>query len=288
MRISFLYDQYLQLATVSVIFSCLLALAMFVKSHSKDLMLAEGGNTGNVVYDFFVGRELNPRIGRLFDIKVFCELRPGLIGWVLLNFGMMAKQQELYGEISNSMYLICAFQFIYVLDGLWFEEAILTTMDITHDGFGFMLAFGDLAWVPFTYSLQARYLVDRPVQFTNGHMALILLLEILGFVIFRGANSQKDAFRRDPNSATSRKMKTLQTKRGTRLIISGFWGFLRHPNYTGDLLMALAWCMCTGNTFNAVTPQARLHQMIFTRLQPHCSLLLHHLLYSASDPPRKS
>eukprot|EP00118_Oscarella_pearsei_P009307 m.53296 g.53296 ORF g.53296 m.53296 type:complete len:208 (+) comp34242_c0_seq24:718-1341(+) len=46
MRISFLYDQYLQLATVSVIFSCLLALAMFVKSHSKDLMLAEGGNTG--------------------------------------------------------------------------------------------------------------------------------------------------------------------------------------------------------------------------------------------------
>ena len=35
-------------------------------------------------------------------------------------------------------------------------------MDIIHDGFGFMLAFGDLAWVPFTYSMQARYLVDRP------------------------------------------------------------------------------------------------------------------------------
>lgn len=35
-------------------------------------------------------------------------------------------------------------------------------MDITSDGFGFMLAFGDLAWVPFTYTLQARYLVDHP------------------------------------------------------------------------------------------------------------------------------
>ena len=35
-------------------------------------------------------------------------------------------------------------------------QAILTTMDITTDGFGYMLAFGDLAWVPFTYSLQAR------------------------------------------------------------------------------------------------------------------------------------
>lgn len=40
------------------------------------------------------------------------------------------------------------------------ERAILTTMDITTDGFGFMLAFGDLSWVPFTYTLQARYLVS--------------------------------------------------------------------------------------------------------------------------------
>jgi hypothetical protein len=42
----------------------------------------------------------------------------------------------------------------YVVDALFHEKAILTTMDITTDGFGFMLVFGDLAWVPFTYSLQ--------------------------------------------------------------------------------------------------------------------------------------
>lgn len=36
---------------------------------------------GNSVYDFFLGRELNPRLGS-FDFKYFCELRPGLIGWV--------------------------------------------------------------------------------------------------------------------------------------------------------------------------------------------------------------
>ena len=37
--------------------------------------------TGYAIYDFFIGRELNPRIGAL-DLKYFCELRPGLIGWV--------------------------------------------------------------------------------------------------------------------------------------------------------------------------------------------------------------
>lgn len=34
-----------------------------------------------MVYDFFKGRELNPRL-KDFDLKFFCEMRPGLIGWV--------------------------------------------------------------------------------------------------------------------------------------------------------------------------------------------------------------
>ena len=51
-------------------------------------LLAKGGNTGSVIYDFFIGRELNPRIGNL-DLKEFCELRPGLIGWAMINLGMV-------------------------------------------------------------------------------------------------------------------------------------------------------------------------------------------------------
>ncbi|KAG8743821.1 erg24, C-14 sterol reductase [Ceratobasidium sp. 414] len=47
-------------------------------------VLALGGNTGNVLYDWFIGRELNSRIGS-FDIKSFNELRPGMILWFLTN-----------------------------------------------------------------------------------------------------------------------------------------------------------------------------------------------------------
>lgn len=66
------------------------------------------------------------------------------------------------GHVTIAMLLVCAFHGLYVWDAMWSEKAILTTMDITTDGFGFMLVFGDLTWVPFTYSLQARYLVDHP------------------------------------------------------------------------------------------------------------------------------
>jgi protein-S-isoprenylcysteine O-methyltransferase Ste14 len=150
------------------------------------------------------------------------------------------------------MILVCVFQSWYILDALWFEEAILTTMDIVHDGFGFMLAFGDLAWVPFTYSLQARYLVDYPTQLHWGAIVAIVVLNIFGYAIFRGANSQKDQFRRDPTHPSVSHLQTISTRRGTKLIISGWWGFCRHPNYIGDLIMALSWSLPCG--FNHFLP----------------------------------
>lgn len=71
-------------------------------------------------------------------------------------------------------------------------------MDITTDGFGFMLVFGDLAWVPFVYSLQSRYLVYFSPDISPAGLAFIFLLHSVGLWIFRGANSQKDTFRSTP------------------------------------------------------------------------------------------
>lgn len=78
----------------------------------------EGGQSGNMIYDFFIGRELNPRVGA-FDWKYFCELRPGLIGWCVLNVGMAVKQLQLKGYISLGMVLINVFQGLYVWDAVF-------------------------------------------------------------------------------------------------------------------------------------------------------------------------
>ena len=72
-------------------------------------------------------------------------------------------------------------------------------MDITTDGFGFMLAVGDLAWVPFVYSLQARYLVFRQVELGPVWTALIVIVNLTGYYIFRVANSEKNDFRNGKN-----------------------------------------------------------------------------------------
>ncbi|XP_006871199.1 PREDICTED: lamin-B receptor [Chrysochloris asiatica] len=249
----YVYDHFLQFALGAIVFSVALSIYLYVRSLKvprNELSLA---SSGNAVYDFFIGRELNPRVGA-FDLKYFCELRPGLIGWVLINLVMLLAEMKVQkrGAPSLAMILVNSFQFLYVVDALWNEEAVLTTMDIIHDGFGFMLAFGDLVWVPFIYSFQAFYLVNHPNELSWPVVSVIIALKLCGYAIFRCANSQKNAFRKNPMDPRLAHLKTIHTSTGKNLLVSGWWGFVRHPNYLGDLIMALAWSLPCG--FNHVLP----------------------------------
>jgi delta14-sterol reductase len=110
-----------------------------------------------------------------------------------------------------------------------------------------MLSWGALVWVPFTYTLQAYYLVthahDLPAAATIG----IISLNVAGYVIFRSVNLQKHRFRNDPTRTVwGRPPEYIRTANGPLLLTSGWWGIARHANYLGDLMMGLAWCLPTG------------------------------------------
>ncbi|XP_029589418.1 delta(14)-sterol reductase LBR isoform X2 [Salmo trutta] len=248
--LGYIHSHFLQLAVSSLLCSVLLSVYLYVRSRwaTQDL-LAPGGNSGSVIYDFFMGSELNPRI-KGFDLKYFCELRPGLIGWLVINAAMALAEMQLHhlDYPSPAMILVNCFHLLYVLDAFWHEEGVLSYMDITHDGFGFMLAFGDLMWVPFTFSLQAYYLVHHPNHLSLPWIVGIVTLNVIGFSIFRKANSQKNCFRRNPSDPTLSHLKTIPTATGKSLLVSGLWGLVRHPNYLGDLIMALAWSLPCGFT----------------------------------------
>ncbi|TQS38326.1 hypothetical protein Golomagni_01169 [Golovinomyces magnicellulatus] len=260
----FIYDNYLQILTVNIIISYVLSTFVYIRSFSVKpgntelRVLAAGGRSGNMLYDWFIGRELNPRIQIPFlgeiDIKQWCELRPGLLGWILLDFSFVARQYRAYGFVTDSIVLITAFQVFYVLDAYLMESAVLTTMDITTDGFGFMLAFGDLVWVPFIYSLQARYLAVYPLSLGPLSTICIIGLVSVGYYIFRSANNQKNIFRVNPKDPRVRNLKYLKTKTGSKLLITGWWGAARHINYFGDWIMAWAYCLPTGIAGYTIRP----------------------------------
>ncbi|XP_067240246.1 delta(14)-sterol reductase LBR [Chanodichthys erythropterus] len=252
--LSYIHAHFLQFYTSSLLIVILLSVYLFIRSRwASEEELAPGGNSGYFIYDFFMGRELNPRI-KNFDIKFFCEMRPGLMGWVLINFAMLlaeVKHQNLKMP-SPAMLLVNIFQLLWVVDGFWHEEKLLTMMDIVYDGFGFMLTFGDLAFVPFTFTCQAYYLVTHPNELSVYWIVTLIAMNGVGYYIFRKANSQKFAFRKNPSDPTVSHLKTIPTATGKSLIVSGLWGFVRHPNYLGDIIMGLAWSLPCG--FNHLIP----------------------------------
>lgn len=109
-----------------------------------------------------------------------------------------------------------------------------------------MLSFGDLVWVPFTFSLQARFLVSHPVHLGVFGILGVIALNGVSYYIFRESNGQKDMFRNNPDSEKAKKIGYIETKKGSKLMISGWWGIARHINYLGDWLMGLSWCLTTG------------------------------------------
>jgi len=201
--------------------------------------------SGNVIQDFFMGTGLNPRIPPRsgFDLKLFFECRPGLFLWVLFNAMFAWVQYQEYGFVSTAMILVNIGQLLYVWDCMRVEAALLSTMDIRHENFGFMLAWGDTPWVPFTYCIQAFYLVHNVHELPLWAALLVVGLAVTGQALFRMSNRQKDTFRKDPENARiwGKPARYLETEAGTKLLASGTWGLSRHFNYVGDELMAISW-----------------------------------------------
>jgi ergosterol biosynthesis ERG4/ERG24 family protein len=119
-----LADQFGALLTTANIFTYLFCFYLYW--HGKRFGTKHERITNNPVYDFWLGTALNPRIAG-FDLKLFCEARPGLIAWVVLDLSLAAKQYQLHGIVTVPMMLVCAFHFWYVADYYLHEEAILTT-----------------------------------------------------------------------------------------------------------------------------------------------------------------
>jgi delta24(24(1))-sterol reductase len=106
---STLMHHYGPLLSVSVVSGNVISVLTYV------ITLAMGKQyrmSGNVVYDFFMGAPLNPRIGSL-DLKMFAEIR---ISWMLLFFlttSCAAYMHEVHGTVSWPILFLCLAHGLY-------------------------------------------------------------------------------------------------------------------------------------------------------------------------------
>jgi 7-dehydrocholesterol reductase len=255
------WDHWGGLFVAANVAGVLVAAAAWVKGHLAPTYRDDRRFSGSGVYDFFGGIELNPRLGSL-DVKLFHIGRVGMLAWTVVNASFAARQYAELGRLTTSMLVVNVLQLLYVLDLLWREEWYLKTIDIQHDRFGFYLAWGSTVWLPFTYTLQAAYLVAHPVDLSPAAATAVLALGLGGYALFLSANRQRDRFRRARGEIAiwGRPARFVPAgyvtadgaAHATRLLTSGWWGLARHTNYVGDIMLATAFGLACG--FGHVVP----------------------------------
>jgi delta24(24(1))-sterol reductase len=98
------YFQLFNLAEVIDLYGPLLTVASISGFTLAAITYLFGENyrmSGNIVYDYFMGATLNPRVG-IVDIKMFAEIR---VSWTLLfalAMGAVVKQYQDYGYVSGN------------------------------------------------------------------------------------------------------------------------------------------------------------------------------------------
>ncbi|ETS78136.1 hypothetical protein PFICI_10198 [Pestalotiopsis fici W106-1] len=234
-----------------------ISLLAFAKAHLIPTIAEARRFSGCSAYDFYMGIELNPRLGDNFDLKLFTNSRIGMGAWTVIDLSNMAFQYQEYGSIGSSMILVTILHMIYVLDFFVHEHWYLGTIDIAHEHYGFYLAWGCFAFLPTTYTLQTQYLSQqRPAPLT-AYEAAMFALGLAGYALFRSVNHQKDLVRRSlgncliwgkPAECIKAPYHTSDGNRGENLLlVSGWWGWSRHANYVGDLLLSFSMCALAGS-----------------------------------------
>ncbi|KLP06201.1 Uncharacterized protein LW94_7167 [Fusarium fujikuroi] len=236
-----------------VISALALVKAYVMPTHPEDRKFS-----GSFLYDFFMGIELNPRLGENFDLKLFSNGRAGMMVWTLIDFSNMAYQYQNQGYVEPSLILVTALQTIYVVDFFINESWYLRTIDVKFDHYGFYLSWGCFCFLPTTYTIQGQYLGRYPSSPSTPYLAFFFALGVAGYILFRSVNHQKEIVRRTSGKCTiwgkpaEYIVASFRTSDGRQhrslLLCSGWWGWSRHANYLGDLILSFSSCALVGST----------------------------------------
>ena len=205
------------------------------------------------------GRSRNVMFGDHVDAKMFLYIYGGIL--LALNvLAGAAYHVGIYGDALNPGILLHAAMWVwFVAEYFLFERVQLYTFDIIEEGVGFKLIVGCIVVYPCLYPVVLWGTAGLPAPDIEAQLNVLWLggaavVFLLGWVITRGANLQKYTFKRWPERAFLGFMRPATVSDGRKtLLVSGFWGMSRHPNYLGEILEALGMALAIGHFANAWT-----------------------------------
>ncbi|KAH8358313.1 hypothetical protein KR084_012281 [Drosophila pseudotakahashii] len=218
------------------------------------------GRTGSFVVDFALGKQLNPKwLGRV-DWKQF-QYRLSLISTFLyaacyIYQTLVWPQKPQLAEQEGYVHLVkyywnnvnydagtllsASCLLLYVLDSIVFEHHLSSSFELQHEGYGCLLLLRYAA-TPYLLTAVTKYFYEQRIPISCWYAPLgVAALLSLGLLVKRFSCAYKYKYRLNSQSPIFANIETIHTYQGSRLLLSGMWGWVRQPNYLGDILALLA------------------------------------------------
>ncbi|KAJ5634332.1 hypothetical protein N7528_002174 [Penicillium herquei] len=194
---AFVASRWGEFLSASAYYAWVLAILAFAKAH-----LAPSHPKDRIFSDIYRGVELNPRIGKLWDVKLFHNGHCAMIGWTVIDLSFIALQYEKYGFVTNSIVIVCLIRALVSIDFLWNEHWYLRSIDVCEEPFGYYFTFGSGFFLHSMYTLQSQFLVRHPIILSWGSAVFMLLIGGAGYTIYFIASEQKNMIRETRGNCT--------------------------------------------------------------------------------------
>ncbi|KAI9551846.1 hypothetical protein GHT06_022182 [Daphnia sinensis] len=232
---SYVLSHFTQFVIPNFVVSFVLAIIVFYREWQNR------SNDTSIMSHFVIGSSLHATISGV-NIKGWVH-RAIFITVIVLHFLVLEANVEKVGVISPTLMLVAAMQILYSVEALWNDGNLIHSFDFVHLKTGWAyLATNAYPLITFLITL---CVVNSRIELSYVALAPIGLLFFLGLWIKVRSNAQKTAFHKDPDHSSFANMEILTSASG-KLLISGWWGWLRHPNYLGDILMHWAFVFPCG------------------------------------------
>ncbi|XP_026475537.1 delta(14)-sterol reductase-like [Ctenocephalides felis] len=226
----------------------------------------------NTIAEFWNGCELNPRIFSIFDVKLI-YYRMAILGTILLLTAYVHEdawnliRNVLYGEATDynsTLILVTALNIFFHLDLVFHEKQLTATFEIQNEGTGFMLLLKDNLY-PFVTAFPVKYILYRNIRAPSIALAFIIGMFFVGYLLFRYNNNMKYAVRINPADYRINYKDLYITFSGKKLLLAKTWGFVRHPNYLGHIivLVTFSFALLWSAPFNVISFLPLIIRVIF-------------------------
>ncbi|KAH6929026.1 hypothetical protein HPB50_022485 [Hyalomma asiaticum] len=225
------------LVVVLVIVGFVVSALLYVKGLTSPSP-GEHGSSGSVVFDFFWGLELYPRIGKRFDVKLWTNSRFGMMLWQILV-------------------LICwKAQTAHAAKFFWREERYVQFADVVVDRSGCYLSLGYIAFMGPMYAIPNFYMVEHNQGMSLTQAIFLTTLGLSLSLLHYWCDYQKQLVRntqgncsigRSPVKVIRASYQDNVGNEKTELLpLCGFWSICRRPDYVLEILIHLCWALPAG------------------------------------------